>query len=173
MEPKTNAIIAFLEFAGAIETAILVIGLIYALTLWARGILPALIRLGNGLAKRKIAIFAKGDNMASLKGLLLDSRLFKQKNICEIQKREDLGRAETATMYLVFWHDWAADINAILLKKPDTCALIVYAPHDLGRISDHDMKLLDGKRHTCVTNFRGRLLNDILASMITSGYEKE
>ena len=75
-------------------------------------------------------------------------------------------------MYLVVWHDWAADIVEILRQKPDQCALIVYAPYDRGRIPDGQMTLLDGKRHTAVTNFRGRLLNDIVASMITTSYEK-
>ena len=162
-----------LEVAGVVDTVVLVCGAIYAAVLWGRGILPALVRLGNGLAKRRIAIFAKGDNMSSIKNLLVDSKLFREKNICEIRKREDVGRAERATLYLVFWPDWANDIEAILDQKPDSCALIVYAPYDRGRIPDHAMTLLDGKRHTAVTNFRGRLLNDVVASMITTSYEEE
>ena len=154
------------------ETIILVAGIMWAIILWAKGIAPVLLRLGNGLAKRKIAIFAKGDNAGSLKHLLLDSKLFDAKNICEITKIEDIGRAEDATVYLVFWHDWAEHIAQILDQKPDQCALVVYAPYNLGRISDEQMKNLDGKRHTAVTNFRGRLLNDIVASMITTSYEK-
>jgi hypothetical protein len=157
---------------GAIESALFVWGLGYALCLWARGVFPALLRLGNGLAKRKIALFAKGDNLSSLKNLLMDSKLFRARNICEITKIEDIGRAEGATMFLVFWHDWTLEIADILEMKPDDCALIVYAPYDRGRIPDDQMKNLDGKRHTAVTNFRGRLLNDIVASMITTGYEK-
>ena len=115
---------------------------------------------------------AKGDNVSSLRNLLTDSKLFKPKNICEISKKEDIGRAESATMFLVYWPDWAADIAEILDNKRDECALIVYAPYDKGRIPDDQMKNLDGKRHTAVTNFRGRLLNDIVASMITTNYEK-
>lgn len=160
-----------LGIVGAIETTILILGLIWGFSLWARGISPALFRLGNGLAKRKIALFAKGDNLSSLKHLLIDSKLFKEANIYEISKPGDIGRAESATMYLVVWHDWVEDIAEILRQKPDRCALIVYAPYDRGRIPDDQMKALDGKRHTAVTNFRGRLLNDIVASMITTSYE--
>lgn len=154
-----------------IEGIVVVIGIGYAIILWLRGISPALLRLGNGLARRKIAIFAKSDNLSSIKNLLLDSKLFKEKNICAITKNEDVGRAEDCTMYLVFWPDWTNDIDDILNQKPDRCALIVYAPYDRGRIPDDQMKKLDGKRHTAVTNFRGRLLNDIVASMITTSYE--
>jgi hypothetical protein len=79
---------------SVIEIVILLIGIAYAISLWARGILPAILRLGNGLAKRKIALFAKNDNLASLKHLLTDSKLFREKNICEIAKAGDFGRAE-------------------------------------------------------------------------------
>lgn len=161
-----------LGYVGMVESILFVVAIIYAVALWVRGISPALIRLGNGLAKRRIALFAKGDNLSSLKHLLTDSKLFKDKNILQIGKKEDIGRAESATMFLVHWPDWASDIGEILNKKRDECALIVYAPYDKGRIPDEEMKNLDGRRHTAVTNFRGRLLNDIVASMITTGYEK-
>jgi hypothetical protein len=167
----STGILDSLGVVGTIETGILVIGIVWAIILWIRGIFPALLRLGNGLAKRKIALFAKNDNISSLRHLLTDSKLFKAGNISDITRPEDIGRAEKATMYLVWWADWAADIEKILQKKPDRCALIVYAPYDQGRIPDEKMKLLDGHRHTAVTNFRGRLLNDVVASMITTSYE--
>ena len=167
-----NTFLNTLGYIGVFESFLFIFGVAYAVALWVNGVFPALLRLGNGLAKRKIALFAKGDNMSSLKSLLMDSKLFKAKNICEIGVKEDIGRAESATMFLVFWPDWAAQITDILNKKHDECALIVYAPTDKGRIPDEQMKNLDGKRHTAVTNFRGRLLNDIVASMITTSYEK-
>ena len=155
-----------------IEGVIVAIGIGYAIFLWTRGISPALLRLGNGLARRKIAIFAKSDNYSSIKNLLLDSKLFREKNICAITKKDDVGRATSTTMYLVYWPDWANDIDDILDQKADKCALIVYAPYDRGKIPDEQMKKLDGKRHTAVTNFRGRLLNDVVTSMITTSYEQ-
>jgi hypothetical protein len=158
----------FLDFAGYISTIIVIVGAIVGIIVWLRGISPALYRLGNGLAKRKIAVFAKNDNAVSLKSLLTDSKLFKQKNIFEITCKDDIGKAEEASVYLVHWHDWADDISEILSKKPDKCAMVVYAPYDKGKIPDEQMKNLDGKRHTAVTNFRGRLLNDIVTAMITT-----
>jgi len=127
--------------------------------------------MGNGLAKRKIAIFAKGDNLNSLKNLLVHSELFNKKNILEITKKEDIGVAERATLYLVFWHDWTIEIESILQQKKDGSALIVYAPPDLGPMPEEQMKNLDSKRNTAVTNFRGRLLNDIVTAMITTSYK--
>lgn len=161
-----------LAIVGAIETVVLIVGILWAVVLWVRGISPALLRLGNGLAKRKIAIFAKGDNIISLKALLVDSGLFWEKNIFEITSNNDIGKAEKASVYLLYWHDWAADIADILSAKPDDCPLVVYAPYDKGKIPDEQMRNLDGKRHTAVTNFRGRLLNDIVTAMITTSYKK-
>ena len=162
-----------LAAVGIAESIVLIGGLIYGVVLWTRGIFPALLRLGNGLAKRNIAIFATSENSASLRRLLLDSGLFQSKNILEIARQEDIGVAERATVYLVFWHDWAERIKEILNKKPDGCALIVYAPRDRGAIPESLMKELDGQRHTAVTNFRGRLLNDIVTAMITTSYEQQ
>jgi len=157
-----------LAFVGAVETIILIIGITWGFILWTRGILPVLLRVGNGLAKRKIALFAKGDNVNSLKTLLTNSGLFREKNIFAITKKEDFGCAEKASVYLVHWHDFSNDIDEVLSKKPDECPMIVYAPYNMGRIPDEQMANLDGKRHTAVTNFRGRLLNDIVTAMITT-----
>lgn len=168
-----DTLLEIFGIVGFIETLLLLLGLVVAVTLWTKGIFPVLLRLGNGLARRKIAVFAMGDNVSSLKGLLLDSQLFSQRNILEITKKEDVGIAEQATLYLVYWHDWADQIGEILDRKPDGCALIVYAPRALGPIPEAKMKKLDEHRNTIVTNFRGRLLNDIVGSMITTSYEKE
>ena len=157
---------------GTVQTFVLIFLFIYALILWGNGIAPVLYRLGNGLANRKIAIFAKGDNRSSLKSLLLDSGLFKEKNIIEIGSQNDIGKAEEASVYLVYWHDWEKNIEVILRAKPDKCALIVYAPYHMDKIPTDQMASLDGKRHTAVTQFRGRLLNDIVTSMITTQYKK-
>lgn len=172
MNHYTDTILNIIAVVATIDTIILIIVVIYSATLWLRGISPVLYRLGSGLAKRKIAIFANAENCASLKNLLLDSKLFNQKNIYEIGGVQDIGRCEDASVYLVFWHDWVKDIDTILDKKPDRCALVVYAPYEGGKISSEQMTKLDGHRHTAVTNFRGRLLNDIVVSMITTHYEQ-
>lgn len=157
---------------STIETLILLISLGYGFYLWLTGILPVLLRIGNGLSKRKVAILAKGDNANSLRTLLTDSKLFKNSNIIPITKTEDLGCLEDASVYLMHWHDFADDIEQILSKKPNECPMIVYAPYNMERIPNEQMENLDGKRHTAVTNFRGRLLNDIVTAMITTSYER-
>lgn len=157
-----------LEYAHLAVFIVGIITIIFGFVAVVRGIAPVLWRLGNGLANRKIALFAKGENAPSLKNLLLDSKLIQNKNIVEVNRPEDIGRAEAATVYIVVWHDFADDIDSILNQKPDSCALIVYSPYDQEMIPSAQMKKLDGTRHTAVTNFRGRLLNDVITSMITT-----
>lgn len=162
----------FLDTVGRMSTLIVIISLLYGTVLWFKGILPAVYRLGNGFAKRKIAIFAKGDNYNSLRDLLIDSGLFNKNNICHISKKEDIGACEKSTLYLVYWHDFSDSIDDILNKKPDSCPLIVYSPKNQPFIPQDQVEKIDGHRNTALSNFRGRLLNDIVTSLITTSYEK-
>jgi hypothetical protein len=165
--------IVFLDWVGRAQAVVFLLAILFTVFVFVRGIAAALWRLGNGLARRKIALFAKGNNVSSLKSLLVDSKLIRARNIIEITTAKDIDKAEAASIYLVFWHDWIDDLDAILAKKPDQCALVVYAPYDGEPIPADKMKKLDGKRHTAVTNFRGRLLNDMVTSMITTAYERK
>lgn len=158
---------------GHISTIIVIVSAIYGAILWFRGIVPVLIRLGNGLARRKIAIFAKGDNLTSLETVLNDSKLFNKVNVLKIPTTRDIGIAEGATLFLVYWPDWKDEIENVIAKKADETALIVYAPQDQGLIPKDTMAVLDRERNVVVNNFRGRLLNDIVVSLITTSYEKK
>ena len=164
--------IEILDWIGRISAGVLVIALLAGIYGWSRGIIPAMVRLGNGFARRKIAIFAKGDQFISLKDLLVDSKLFKAKNIIQVSSKNDFGRAEQSTLYLVFWPDWQNELTEILQSKKDGDALIVYAPQEFGFIPKEQMSDLSSRRNVMITNFRGRLLNDIVVSMITTSYEQ-
>ena len=126
MTQYADKILNAIGIVGTIETIILIILLTRTIILWGKGISPVLYRLGNGLANRKIAIFAKHDNRASLKSLLLDSELFNEKNICEISGEQDIGKAEDASVYLVYWQDWASSIEENSCNETRSkCALVV------------------------------------------------
>jgi len=164
--------ITILVWIGYATTLYFLLTLALGLYAWFIGILPALIRLGNGLSKRKIAIFAKGDHFTSLKDLLVDSKLFKAKNIIQVSTRNDFGRAEQSTLYLLYWPDWQKDLNDILNTKKASNALVVYAPQELGFIPPAQMSVLSSYNYVTISNFRGRLLNDIVVSMITTSYKQ-
>lgn len=162
----------FFNRVSFIDAVVLVVIIVVAIATWFSGIAPAWWRLGNGLARRKVAIFARNENLGSLKDLLGRSRLFKWRNIIEIQTAADIGVAEDASVYVVYWPDRSNAMDQVLEKKRSSVPMIVYAPFEYDEIPDETMRKIDGHRHTAVTNFRGRLLNDILTAMITTAYEK-
>ncbi|MCK5062158.1 hypothetical protein KAR28_06470 [Candidatus Parcubacteria bacterium] len=166
-----DTLIFILNIMGYASSIIVISSIVIGIVLWVKGIFPVLLRLGNGLARKKIAIFAKNNNSSSLKNLLIDSGLFSKNNIYSVTSINDIGVAENKSIYLVFWHDWQDNIDEILSRVKDNTALIVYAPQELGFIPKETMAKLNGKRNVVVTNFRGRLLNDITTSIITTSYK--
>lgn len=159
-----------LHWISIISTAAAFGVIVWGCILWARGILPVLLRLGNGLAKRRIAVFAESKEYESLRSLLVDSKLFRKKNIVCISKQDDLGRAENTSLYLLHWPSWKDSIDKVLEKKKDGTGLVVYSPHSSSPIPNEVLVSLNKHRNTTVTNFRGRLQSDLLVSMITTSY---
>lgn len=160
------------DWTGYVSTAIVIGAVIWRAYLWYTGVSPALKGLGNGLAKRRIALFAKNADLDGLRQTLLRSELFRDANIINVQQPADIGSSEDASVFVVNWPDWSEQIDTILQKKKDRVPLIVYCPRTADPIPPEIMRKIDGHRNTAVSNFRGRLLNDIVTAMITTSYEK-
>ena len=82
-----------------------------------------------------------------------------------------LKKAEDMTLFLVHWKSFESEIENILELKKDYAALVIYAPQSEGFIDKAALEKINQQRNAIIVNFRGRLLNDILTSMITTGYE--
>jgi hypothetical protein len=160
-----------LNWAGHVATIIVLVAVVRRIVFWIQGISPALRSLGNGLRNRKIALFARNENLGGIREALLRSKVFREENIFGIERPEDIGSARDASVFVMYWPDWADHLDAILNKKDDATPLIVYCPRTAGPISNGDMEKIDGHRNTAISNFRGRLLNDIVTAMITTSYE--
>lgn len=160
----------FFIVVGGFATFVMIIGFLYTAWLVISGVLPVWYRLGIGLSERKIAVFASTD-YASLQNMLVDSKMFKQSNILQISPT-DLKKAEKQSLFLVHWKDFQSKLDEILSIKKDSTALIVYAPQSEGRIDQALVDKINEHRNSIIVNFRGRLLNDILISLITTSYEK-
>jgi hypothetical protein len=166
-------LVAILNFVGWI-TAIYVI-VSTAILIWGivSGFLPVLFRLGLGLWGRKIVIVANNDDLDNLEALLSESRLFKRGNILRASGRGQLETISRASVILAYWPHCKDDIDEILSRKKENSPLIFYAPHHGGHIPIEIMKRLEERKHVVVNNFRGRLMNDVVTSMITTAYEKK
>ena len=135
-----------------------------------KGVLPIWIRLGLGLSNRKIAIYAEKD-FDSLKSLFVDSGIIKEENIHKIAS-DSLSKGENYTIMLVNFPEFNDKIEDILKYKKDSDALIIYAPQNSGRIDEKTLESINSHRYSIIVNLRGRLLNDIVNSMITTSYKK-
>jgi len=83
---------------GGITATIVVLGFIYKTISWFFGITPVVFRLGIALWKREIAIFSSLELFESLKSSLIDSKIFKDKNIIHI-KKENTEKAKSKTVF--------------------------------------------------------------------------
>ncbi|MBP1223676.1 hypothetical protein [Flavobacterium sp. 1355] len=171
-----DKIIAFFDhpffiIVGGFSTLIAILTFVYSSYIIFIGIIPVWVRLGKGLSNKKIAVYAEQE-FDNLKDLLLDSGLFKEKNIERISTSA-MKKGERHTMMLVNYIEFSNKIPEILKYKKDSDSLIIYAPQKDGRIDQQIMDQINENRNSIVVNFRGRLLNDIITSMITtSSYEK-
>lgn len=161
----------FFIIIGGISTIIAIGGFCYGIYVVFKGILPVWIRLGKSLHNRKIAIYAE-ENYSSLKSTLVDSGIFKKNNIIQVHN-DSIEKGRDYTIMLVYFPDCEDCLENILKTKRDSDALIVYAPRENGSISDEVLKEINLQRNSIIVNFRGRLLNDIVTSMITTVYEKK
>lgn len=161
----------FFAVFGGISSLVVLATFFYSVFLFSQGVIPVLWRLGNGLSSRKIAVFAD-EKYDDLKGILVDSGLFRDRNILRIDK-DSIDKAKNISLLLMHWDAYKGSFNDILGIKDDTDALIVYAPQNEGPIEEIDRDTLNKKRNAIIVNFRGRLLNDVLTSMITTGYRQK
>lgn len=151
---------------GGISTLLAISVVFTGIFLAIKGCLPVWYRLGIGLTRTEIAIFASSQ-FENLKGMLIDSKIFREKNLLRINDN-DLKKAEGKAIFLVHWKDYQKHLEEILLIKKDSTTLIVYAPQEEGFIDSESMKIINHQRNTIIVNFRGRLLNDIFVSLMTT-----
>ncbi len=172
-ETMFNVIINFFNhpffiIVGGIATILMIIGFCYTSFLVIKGVFPVWYRLGIGLSKRKIAIFAEKE-FNSLNNLFLDSKVFT--DTIQIHKN-DIKRAEKETLFVVHYKEFEDSISDIIKIKRDSTPLIIYAPQHEGYIKQSIMEEINKERNSVVVNFRGRLLNDVITSLITTSYDK-
>lgn len=167
-----NGVKQVLDVLGYPATVIVITAAIVKAYRYLRGIVPVGMRIGNGLSKRQIALFARGEHLQTIKNVVLRSSLFQERNLIEISSLAEFDSHEDADFFIVYYADWKDHFHKILTAKKEQMPLLVYSPTSDPRIDAGVMQEIDLKRNTAVSNFRGRLLNDIFTAMITTNYEK-
>lgn len=165
----------FIIFGGISATVILLVAILNFIS-WVLGITPLLWRLGYGRWLRKIAIVAKNEIFNQLKKDLVDSGIFREKNISQISS-QSLAEVKDCDLLLVHYQSFSEqEIKTILANKISKAGMVFYypefSPQTGKKIPDEMLKQITNKENTTVVNFRGRLLNDIITTLITTSYEK-
>ncbi len=166
----------FFIVVGGLFTLAAVGVILITFIFWVLGITPLLWRLGLGRWVRKIAIVADNDIYNSLKSDLVDSGIFRASNIQSIS-REHLSKVKEHSLILVHYQSFdESQIRQMLNDKKSSSGMIFYFPEfnpgEGRKIPDQMLKAIGEKENTAVVNFRGRLLNDLITTLITTSYEK-
>lgn len=170
-----EAVKTFLEVVGLITTAVSILVVLATVTGWAFGIAPLMYRLGLGRWSRKINIAAEGTAYSSLETDLIDSGVFRKSNIQSVSKTT-LSKVKDANLILVDYASFTEDeIKTIISNKKSSAGMVVYFPDfsPTNRIPEDISKLINNEPHSVLANFRGRLINDILVTLLSTSYEKK
>lgn len=159
----------FFSIVGGISTLLAVVFLFSKIICSAVGISPLVFRIGKALWRRKIAIIGNEQAFSSLKGCISDSGIFHDKNIIHILL-DNLDKIKEQSLLLVDWETSGDQIDQIFQnRKNHQTAVIIFAK--AGSIPPEKMSEVASKSNTVVVNAKGRLLNDILTSLITTSFE--
>lgn len=154
---------------GGITVVLGFIGVVYRIGCLIFGITPLVIRISSAIWKRRIAVFGNLVAYSSLQTSLVDSKIFREKNIFHVPLN-NLDKGKECSLYLIDWESANTKIHEILTsRKNQHTAVIIYAK--AGSIPQDKMGEIANSENTVVVNFRGRLLNDLLNSMITTSFD--
>lgn len=134
--------------------------------LWVKGTLPVIYRFGNSIAHKKIYVFSV-QQFNAIEKLLIDSGVFQKKNIKQVPKDFVSGQYSKSAVLLIDHSEFKDQLVEILNKKDNATAAIIYAKP--GSLTPDEMGQIDNIPLCFVTNFRGRLLSDLVMSMIITG----
>jgi len=160
----------FFIVVRGITSILIIAGFCYTGYLVIKGVLPVWYRLGLGLSKRRIAVFGSIENFESIKNTLSDSKIFKEENVVHISA-DNIDKAKDETIFLVDWQTFGDKIEQVFsARKNHQTPIIIYAKPT--SVPQDKMNDIGNRANTVVVNFRGRLLNDLLTSLITTSYER-
>lgn len=163
----------FFEIVGAATIVAAIIGGLATFFGWTMGIFMVMKRLGLGRWYRKVTIVSDTSGGESLKKDLVDSGVFRNKNI-HIIGENNLSDVKNADLILLdYWSINSDKALTAIGNKQRHAGLIVYSPMKKGRIADEVTERINDEPFTTLVNMRGRLVNDLLITLISTSYDKK
>lgn len=165
----------FLEAVGGLTIIFSLTLSIWAIISWSMGIFPLFLRLGFGRWSRKIKIAANGDVYKSLKDDMKNTGIFRKGNIEQITSNS-LAKIEEAGLVLVHYPSFTEEeIRRMVSLKKSSAGFIFYFPEfnpPTNVIPTEMLKVINNEPFATVVNFRGRLMNDIVTTLLSTSYDK-
>ena len=161
------------EAIGFITTIMAIIGGLVTIVGWIAGVSMVMKRLGLGRWYRKVLIVSGGESGEMLKKDLIDSGVFRGKNI-SIIGGQSLSDIKTADLILLDY--WSIDPNRVLTaigNKQNRAGMVVYSPMKNGRITPEVTERINDEPFTTIVQMRGRLVNDLLITLMSTSYYKK
>jgi len=166
----------FFEIIGALTTVIGIILLFTSIISWIMGVYPLFLRLGFGRWNRKIDIVADDTNYRSIKSDLVETGIFRKKNINQISSMS-LSNIKNSNLALIHYQSFKiGEVKNILSNKKPKAGFIFYFPEfnsSTNKIPDDIRDLINNEQFTTVVNFRGRLINDVVTTLLSTSYDKK
>lgn len=163
-----------IDFVGVLTTIYAVLMFFVSITFWVIGIGPLLYRLGFARWKRKVHIVSDAQTFSELKTDLTESGVFREKNIINISASH-LSSIKESNLVLVHYPYLSDEqIQMVLSNKRTSAGFIFYFPEftPSNRISDETLRVINGQAFTTIVNFRGRLINDLVVTMLSTSFKK-
>jgi hypothetical protein len=154
---------------GGLTVVFAAVGIIYRIVCIALGVTPLVFRIGKAIWSRKVAIIGSSEAFSFLKDCITDTEIFNKKNVIYIPL-DNIDKVKEHTILLVDWETSGNKIDQIFVaRKNHNTAVIIFAK--AGSIPQDMMAEIANRSNTVVVNFKGRLLNDILNSLITTSFD--
>jgi hypothetical protein len=155
--------------AGGLTVVFATLGIVYRVICIALGVSPLIFRIGKAIWRRKVAIIGSSEAFSSLKDCVINSNIFKKDNVIHIPI-DNIEKSKEYTILLIDWDTCGNHIdNIFLARKDQNTAVIIFAKP--GSVPNEKMAEIGNRSNTVVVNFKGRLLNDILNSLITTSFD--
>lgn len=158
---------------GTLATLFLIISGIITFVGWNLGIWPLMKRFGLGRWYRKVLIVGKESETKSLRRDLEDSGVFRKSNIDEVDGRNLADIKQASLILLDYWSLTEGQVSTALANKQKQAGLVVYSPMGKGRIPDEISATINNEPFTTLVQMRGRLVNDLLITLISTSYDKK
>ena len=140
---------------------------------WTAGVFVVFKRLGLGRWYRKLLIVGSATDTTSLKKDLVDSVVFREKNVHEAGSRNLSDVKDASLILLDYWSMTESQVSTVLANKRKSAGLVVYSPMGGGRIPDNISEKINNEPFTTIVNMRGRLVNDLLVTLMSTSYDKK